>query len=108
MLIPHSASRYTYLLFLLICLSISITVRAQHTPNHQAIVPLSVDGGRVVQYVDGKFKVSTVLAGGKTTVITAPHRVAPYFCTISDDGRWLLYSIKTKTEKITYVHDLTR
>jgi|GEM_PF-1113139 Outer membrane protein len=108
MLIPHSASRYTYLLFLFICLSISITVRAQHTPNHQAIVPLSVDGGRAVQYVDGQFKVSTVLAGGKTTVITAPHRVAPYFCIISDDGRWLLYSIKTKTEKITYVHDLTR
>ncbi|MFC3196506.1 BamA/TamA family outer membrane protein [Parapedobacter deserti] len=106
--ILHAAFSYTHFIFLLICLSFSITTRAQHIPNRHATAPLAVNSGRAVQYVDGQLTVSTIFANEKAIAITTPHRVVPYFCSISDDGHWLLYSVKTKQEKITYVHDLTR
>lgn len=106
--ILYAAFRYTLSLLLLVCLSFSITVHAQDPTNRHATAPLAANGGRMVQFVDGQLMVSTILADDAAIVIATSHRASPYFCTISDDGHWLLYSIKTKTEKTTYVYDLTR
>jgi len=106
MLLPRAAFRFAYLL-LFVCLSFPLAIQAQHSVNSDTTVPLVANGGRAVQYIDGLFIVSAILTGENIRAITNPHQEAPYFYTISDDGNWLLYSIKTKTEKITYVHDLT-
>lgn len=92
---------------LFVCFLFPLTIQAQKPVNSDTAALLAVNGGRAVQYLNGMFIVSDVLTNEKVSAIKGTHQQSPYFCVISDDGKWLLYSIKTNKEKSTYVHDLT-
>ena len=94
-------------LSLLSCCSFPFTLQAQHPAQIDTSGLLAANGGKALHHLDGRLVVSAILTNEQVITITNPHQEAPYFSTISDDGRWLFYSVKTKTEKITYVHDLT-
>ncbi|QNL48069.1 BamA/TamA family outer membrane protein [Olivibacter sp. SDN3] len=106
MLLSRATFWITWFL-LFVCFLFPLTIQAQKQTSSDTSALLAVNGGKAVQYLNGTFIVSDVLTNEKVSAIKGIHQQAPYFCGISDNGRWLLYSIKTKTEKDTYVHDLT-
>lgn len=81
-------------------------VSAQQAPNGDEIGSLIAAGGRSARYNDQHFIISTVVEGEPAYKIPNTHTETPYYFTLSDDGRYLIYSIKTKEQKITYIHDL--
>lgn len=104
--LPWITFGFAYIL-LYVSISIPFNTRAQHSNNDDESNPVIAAGGRVVQYIDQHFVISAIVDAEPTYEIANAHLEEPYFFTMSDDGNFLVYSIKAKEKKITYIYDLS-
>lgn len=107
MSIPNIILHFYCLFFISSYLSVG-TSQAQPTMSGDTAGVLAFNGGKVLTLSDGFFVVTDALTHVNTR-IAAPHQPEVlYYSAISEDGRWFIYSTKTKAARITYVHDLAK
>lgn len=67
---------------------------------------LAFNDGKALTFSDGYFIVTDASKHEDIRIAATLQPEALYYRAISEDGRWFIYSTKTKTERATYIHDL--
>ncbi|WP_169719491.1 WD40 repeat domain-containing protein [Olivibacter sitiensis] len=86
------------------CLHPIVFVHAQDLTSSHPKSILAAKGKKAIGYRDGQLIVTDILSNQEIGTIDLSSSEIPYFYTISDDGRWVLYS--SKKEKTTYIYDI--
>lgn len=82
--------------------------RAQPIMSKDTIAVHAFNDGKAMTLIDGFFIITDALTHKTVRIATPFQPGALNYSFISEDGRWFIYSAKTKAERITYIHDLTR
>lgn len=106
MSIPNIILRFLFLFFISGYLSLA-TSQAQPNMSRDTAAILAFNDGKALMFSDGFFIITDALTHKKIR-IAAPQPGALYYSTISEDGRWFIYSTKTKAKRATYIHDLAK